>query len=176
MFEKKSNVGSIIFFILVSIFIRVGVRTYFQEKDRTERIKEIEKWKHVKFKSEDIMGYDGYISFIDGDLFWTIQDTTSGSKVDTTSTKSRDKIENIKNKIKIKAESLNYIKHDELYSNSSTVSLFWKENSFMGFEELSTPSTTNYLIQTIEINGEDGAEFIEKLQDLNMQNIILKYQ
>lgn len=127
-------------------------------------------------KSEDIMGYDGYMSFIDEDFFLTIQDTISNSKISLTTTKSRDKIENLKKKIKRKAESLNYIKDEELYNNSSTISFFWQENSVIGFEELSTPSTTHYLIRITEINGEEGMKFTEKLENLDTQSLIKKYQ
>jgi|GEM_PF-3151715 len=72
MSEKTSKVLYLIMLFIVSALVRNGIDNYFREKEKAERKREVKKMEQIEVKSEDIMGYEGYIDISENELYLNI--------------------------------------------------------------------------------------------------------
>ena len=72
MSEKTSKVLYLIMLFIVSALVRNGIDNYFREKEKVERKREVKKMEQIEVKSEDIMGYEGYIDISENELYLNI--------------------------------------------------------------------------------------------------------
>jgi len=72
MSEKTSKVLYLIMLFIVSALVRNGIDNYFREKEKAERKREVKKMEQIEVKSEEIMGYEGYIDISENELYLNI--------------------------------------------------------------------------------------------------------
>ena len=72
MSEKTSKVLYLIMLFIVSALVRNGIDNYFREKEKVERKREVKKMEQIEVKSEEIMGYEGYIDISENELYLNI--------------------------------------------------------------------------------------------------------